>query len=245
MNYWDRLGRIHTSPVTESKPYPNHNPYIYTAYYKVLYPVTPYFYSQLYLPTTMPFSRHPDAAGPAISHDELTGVAILSKEKAKEICEYLKNNHNQFSDLPGFVSKPLYQLNFFKVYLAFTALNKEAKPRTAVINYPDTWNLAFWQRPEYRWLYKRAAGINPSLWEKAWFLVARSISILKWKKEDPNPVLYFSLKHLEQENNLGFEGHLIQMYLNTVVDDMYENPKEMLQYYLGTKYNPEHPWFKG
>jgi hypothetical protein len=248
MNFWDRVGRLHTKPITANDPYPTNNAYIYTAYYKVLYPVTPFFYQQLRLPDTMPFSRHPDAIGPAISHDELTGVSILSKEKAKEICEYLKNNHNQFSDLPGFVSKPLYSLNPIKVYRAFQALGKEEKQRTAVIKYPDMWNFAFWQRPEYRWVYKRAAGITPSLWEKAVFLIARGVSVLRWKKEEPNLLLYFSLKHLKQENNLGIEGTIIQMYMNTIVHDMYDDEHEMLKY--GTKdlpaqYYSVHPWITG
>lgn len=249
MNFWDRLGRLHTKPVTDENPYPTNNAYTYTGYYKVLHPLTPYFYEKLQLPFCMPFSRHLDyMIGPAISHDELTGVCILSKEKAKEICEHLKSNHNQFCDLPGFVSKPLYRLNPFKVYAAFKALKKESNTRKAVIKYPDTWNIAFLQRPEYVWFYKRCAGITPSLFERLYFTLARAVSIIKWKREEPNLLLFFCLKYLKNQNNLGIEGTIIQMYLNSVVGDMYEDIEEMLMF--GTKdlpaeYYSVHPWITG
>jgi hypothetical protein len=248
MNFWDRLGRLHTKPVTQDDPYPTNNAYIYSAYYKVLYPVTPFFYDKLYLPETMPFSRHPDVIGPAISHDELTGVCIISKDKAKEISEYLKNNHNQFCDLPGFVSKSLLRLNPFKVYKAFKALSKEEKQRTAVVKYQDTWNIAFLQRPEYMWFYKRCAGITPSFFEKCYFLAARTISVLKWKKEEPNLLLFFSLLHLKQQDNLGFEGRIIQTYIETIVWEMYKDENDMLKYAtrdLPVQYYLIHPLVTG
>lgn len=248
MNFWDRLGRLHTKEVTELDPYPTNNAYIYTAYYKALYPVTPFFYKTLQLPEAIPFSRHPDVIGPPISHDEITGVCILSESKAKEICEYLKSSNNQFCDLPGFVSRSLFTLNWFKIISAFRALKKEDNERKAVIKYPDTWNLAFLQRPEYMWFYKRCAGITPSLFEKLYFLVARFISVFKWKWEDPNLLLFFSLKHLKQQGNLGIEGTIINMYLNTVVGDMYLSIDEMLEQAtkdLPSEYYNEHPWIKG
>jgi hypothetical protein len=252
MNFWDKLGRLHTKPVTKDDPYPTNNAYIYSGYYNVLYPMKEekgvLLHHDSYVPEAMPFSRHPDAIGPAISHDEITGVSILSKEKAKEISEYLKSNHNQFCDLPGFVPKPLWKLNPIKVYKAFKVLNKENNPRTAVVKYPDTWNLAFWQRPEYRWFYKRAAGISPNILEKLWFFVARGVSVFRWKKEEPNLLLFFCLKHLKQQDNLGLEGQIIQLYLNTIVGDMYDDINEMLKYAtkdLPEQYYSVHPWIVG
>lgn len=244
-NFFDKLNRVHTKPVTKADDYPTNNAYIYSGYYKVLHPDIDY---KCYLPESMPFSRHPNVISVAISHDELHGVCILSKEKAKEICEYLKSNHNQFCDLSGFVSKPLYRLNPFKVYAAFKALNKEQNPRKAVIKYPDTWNIAFLQRPEYRWFYKRCAGITPSLFERIYFTLARIVSIIKWKREEPNLLLFFSLKHLKQQDNLGFEGQIVQMFLNTIVDDMYMSTTEMLSFAtrdLPSQYLLDHPWIIG
>lgn len=241
-NFIDKLNRVHTKPVTEINEYPTNNAYTYSSYYKVLNPKKDY---SCYLPETMPFGRHPGIISVPQSHDEITGVCILSQQKAKEICEYLENNYNQFCDLPGFKPKALYTLNPIKTIKAFLALNKEANPRKSVIKHPDTWNLAFWQRAEYRWLYKRAARINPSLYEKAYFLVARGISVLRWKKEEPDLLLYFSLEHLKQQNNLGIEGRIMRMYLNNVRQEMYESTEEMLRNYLDPKYADSHPWIIG
>lgn len=248
MNFWDRLGRLHTKEVTEGDLYPTNNAYIYTAYYKILHRLQLKQVLNMQLPTTMPFSRHPDQAAPPISHDEITGVCILNKVLATMICDYLKENHNQFCDLPGFVSKPLWKLNPFKVLAAFRALKKEENTRKTIVKHPDTWNLAFWQRPEYRWFYKRAAGLTPSLWEKTYFLIARFVTVFKWKLEDPNLLLYFSLKHLKQQGNLGIEGHIIQMYMNTYVNDIYEDELHMLRFAtkdLPEQYFWQHPWITG
>jgi hypothetical protein len=207
-----------------------------------------------YIPKTMPFSRHPkelyDLLQPPISHDEITGVCILNQEAAKKICEYLKNNHNQFCDLVGFKASPFYKLNWFKVIPALLKVAKADNQRHDTLNNPAMWELAFWQQPQYRWFYKRAAGISPSLWEKFMFLTMRFISILSWKKEDPNLLLYFSLLYLRKDNNLGFEGKLIfdMMIRKIYVGGIYKNEVDMLKHKtkdLSVEYQSSHPWFKG
>lgn len=245
MNFFDRLNRVHSKPVTTDDEFPCNNAYCYSGYYKVLHPEKNF---KCYLPEVMPFSRHPTVSSVPISKDELYGVCILSKDKANEICNYLKLNHNQFCDLPGFQSKSFFSLNWFKVIKAFILLSKEEKPRTAVIKYIDTWNLAFWQRAEDMWFYKRCAGIEPSIFEKLYFLAARGISVFTLKKEDPNLLLFFGLKHLQNEENLGIEGRIIQMYMNTYVNDMYVDTNDMLKHAtkdLPAQYNEIHPFIIG
>jgi hypothetical protein len=245
MNFWDHLGRLHTKPVTETDRYPTNNAYWYTAIYKVLQKGL--IKLQPELPQTMPFSRHPDEIAPPISHDELYGVSILSQRKALQIVMHLEHNHNQFCDLTDFRAKSFWSLIWFKTALAFYKLSKEENPRRAVIRYPDVWNVAFWQRPEHRWFYKRAAGITPTLFERIYFTAARTISILKWKVEEPNLLLFFSLQHLKQSNlDMGVEGRLMNKWVKRKLFDLYNNDVGTMLLKatkdLPAEYYWEHPW---
>lgn len=244
MNFWDHLGRLHTKPVTDTNPYPTNNAYIYTAYYSVLYDLI----AHPTLPDKMPFSRHPYKKDqPPISHDELHGVSILDQNLAADIVDYLDDNHNQFCDIEGFTPNPFYKLNWFKVlpalYTVFTADNQ----RHETLNNPVMWNVAFWQRPEYRWFYKRAAGRTPTVYERIVFTIARSISILTWKKDDPNVLLWASLEHLEQNLKLGIEGKVVKFLLKRKVKKLYRDTEDMFRHKtkdLAAEYQDFHPWFE-
>lgn len=231
MNFWDKFGRLHTKPVTESNPLPTNNAYIYTAYYSIFAP-----YDFVRCPYSQhPWSRHPHISGkmgPPISHDELYGLSILEPHLASTIVQYLEDNHNQYCDLPGFEAKPFWKLNWFKVLPAFYKLSKEPNPRKVVINYPDTWNIAFWQRPEHRWFYKRCAGIEPTLFEKIIFTVSRLVSIMRWKKEEPNVLLYFSMVFLVRSGfKMGIEGKLIAVLSAKKAKKLYGSVLTMLSFW--------------
>lgn len=227
MNFWDKIGRLHTKEVTEVDQFPTNNAYIYTAYHKVIHPnkqISPQ------LPDTMPFSRHLGLEQTvATSHDELYGVCILSKQHAERLCDYLDTHHNQFCDLSTFRSKSLLKLNWIEVIKGFIALSKETNTRTAVTKYPAVWNVAFLQKPEHIWFYKCAAGRKPNLLERFYFTVARIVSILRWERKVPNLLLYYSMKHLEQQNLLTVEGKLINWLVKQRQMDLYYSDHDMLE----------------
>lgn len=245
LNFWDKFGRLHTKPVTESNPLPTNNAYIYTAYYSIFGEGR-----LMLLPHPHPISRHPNGekpGAPPISHDELYGLSMIDGHSAYTICEYLEDNHNQYCDLPGFEAKPFYKLNPFKVIPAFYKLSKEENPRKKVIEYPETWNIAFWQRPEHRWFYKRCAGIEPTVFEKIIFTVTRLISILRWKKEEPNVLLYFSMVYLVKSGfKMGIEGKLIARLTAKKAKKIHGGIFNMLSDWkdLDNKYLTVHPLVK-
>lgn len=244
-NYWDFLGRLHSKPVTETNSFPCNNAYTYSFYYKVLRHGL--IKRQPELPFECPFSRHHYKPGqPPISHDEVTGVCGLSKNAAKTICEYLENNHNQFCDIPDFKPIPFYKLNWFKVIPALISVFKAENQRHETLKHPVIHPIAFWQQPQYRWVYKRAAGITPSLWEKLMFVVLRLVSIMRWKKEDPNLLLYFSLEHLDQNSNLGIEGKFVDRLLQNKILKLYSSIEDMMRHKtrdVSTEYQEDHPFF--
>lgn len=243
MNFWDQLGRLHTKPVTDTNLYPTNNAYTYSGYHKVLKQGQ---IRAMYLPEAMPFSRHPDKSGPAISHDEVTGVCMLSSAHAKVICKYLDENYNQFCNLTGFKPTPFYKLDWLKVIPSLITVLKADNQRHATMDHPEIHPIAFWQQPQYRWFYKRAAGIAPSLWEKFVFVVLRFISIIRWKKDDPNLLLYFSLEHLSQEKNLGIEGFIMERILQRKLLKNYSSIEDMLRHKhkdVKPEYHSVHPWF--
>lgn len=250
-NYWDHLGRLHSKPVTATNPYPCNNSYVYTAYYKVLKNITTpkkVLNHVSLLSLEHPISRHPEKfEQPLISHDELHGVSILSSVfGARFICEYLRDNHNQYCDLPDFKPKPFYKLNWIKVIPALYAVYKSPEPRHEVLKHPAMHPLAFWQQPQYRWFYKRAAGITPSLWEKLIFTVLRFVSIMNWKKDDPNLLLFFSIEFLYKKNNLGLEGTFIERLLRRKVTSHYKSIEDMMRHKtrdFPTEYQEDHPFF--
>lgn len=250
--FWDEFGRLHTKAVTEAKPLPTNNAYIYTSYFKTMYPAA-YLWRQkyypTYLPTTMPFNRHPNGDQlPGMSHDELYGVSILSRKKAKEIVSYLDNNHSQVCNLTGFKPTPFCRLNWFKVAAAFYRLSKEENTRTATTKYPDCWHLAYWQRPNHRWFYRRAAGLQPTLCERLWWTVTSTVSILGWKKDVPNLLLFFSLLHLSNNEKLGIEGKAALFLVARKIKKEYGTVREMLKYAtrdLPTEHYNEHPFVTG
>jgi hypothetical protein len=245
-NYWDQFGRLHTKEVTQLKPIPTHNSYIYTAYYLRLGGKLP---SPIDVPRSVPFGRHPllTIDAPPVSHDEITGVCILTKGIAIDTCNYLDLNYNQFSDLAGFVPTPFYKLNWFKIIKTyFSKIKNDVEPRHALLNYPEVFPVAFWQQPQYRWFYRRAAGLKPSLWEKLVFVGARLVSIYKWDKNDPNLLMFFSLMHLDHIDNLGIEGKFVSYFLNKLVENKYGDVDNMMRFKtkdIPLKYQEDHPWF--
>jgi hypothetical protein len=61
-------------------------------------------------------------------------------------------------------------------------------------------------------------------------------------------LLFFSLQHLKQQDNLGIEGIIIKLLLNTVTDEMYDDTKHMLNFAirdLPAQYFYVHPWITG
>lgn len=255
ISFWDRFNRLHTKYCTDDKPFGTNNSFLYSAIYKVLWPQQWANRQSIHgypikLPTTMPFNRNLTSDYlPALSHDELTGLAILSKKKAREIVSYGEKNYWQICNLPNFKPKPIYKLNWFLVLWQLYKLNKEDNPRTATPNYPAVLPLAFYQKPEYQWFYYRAAGKTPSVLKRILFTTARVISILKWRNDTPNLVLFFSLAHLVQVGeNLGPEGRFVLKLTANKIKKEYGNVREMLKY--ATKDLPaenyeSHPWIRG
>jgi hypothetical protein len=248
MKFVDQWNRLHTKPVQHAGHIPTNNAYIYTAYFLAIHPNNKYLG---YLPNYVPFSRHPVPVEncPYVSHDEIMGVALLSPSMAIKICHYLRHSYNQFCDNPAFVPKKWTKLNLFSTIKRFYQLSKEANPRTAVKNYPDLWNITFWQKPEYRWVYKRAAMISPSLFEKIWFVLASLFSIVFWKKNDPDLLLVLPLLHLNNKKfKLGIEGKLIFFLAWTKVLREYGTIPNMLLFKtkdLPTANYQNHPWITG
>jgi hypothetical protein len=246
MNFWDKFGRLHTKPVTDTNPLPTNNAYIYTAYYSIFDKVNIPYVNTI---RNHPIGRHPyglKPGSPPMSHDELYGLSILDDFQASRIVEYLEDNHNQYCDLPGFEAKPFWKLNPFKVIPAFYKLSKEPNPRKVVINYPETWNIAFYQRPEHRWFYKRCAGIEPTLFEKIIFTLSRLVSILRWKKEEPNVLLYFSMVYLVKSGfDMGFEGKMISRLTAKKAKSLYRGINDMLWNWkdLSQIYYKRHPLY--
>lgn len=251
-NYFDKHGRLHTAPVVDENKYPGNNAYIYSGYYSIL-KGNGCFFDLGELIAKLPFSRHPEGEiikdFPAQSHDEVTGACMLHIAAAKDICDFLDNNHNQFCDMPGFKPTPFYKLNPFKVIRALYKVNKAQNQRHATINYPEIYPVAFWQRPEYRWFYKRAAGRNPTILEKIVFVITRLISVLRWKKDDPNAILYFSLRHLKQTPGLklGIEGKILEKLVARKVNKLYNGcGKTLLKHSeknIRSEYHSDHPYF--
>jgi hypothetical protein len=244
MNFWDKFGRLHVKPVTEENPLPTNNAYIYTAYYSI------FGEGRLVLiPHPHPISRHPENSkpdAPPISHDELYGLSMIDGHSAYTLCEYLEDNHNQYCDIPGFKPTPFYKLNWFKVIKAFYQLSKTDNPRKHTKEFPDTWNIAFWQRPEHRWFYKRCAGIEPTLFEKIIFTLSRLVSILRWKKEEPNVLLYFSMVYLVKSGfDMGIEGKLISRLTAKKAKSLYRGINDMLWNWkdLSQIYYKRHPLY--
>lgn len=251
MNFFDYLGRLHTKPVTEYNGLPTNNAYTYSFYYQVLTKKNIEWKGDKDLAElieVMPFSRHPYKPGqPPISHDEITGVCGLDIMAARDICGFLSVNHNQFCDIPGFVPTPFYKLNPFKVIPALYTVYKEENQRSETLNHPVMHPIAFYQQPQYRWFYKRAAGINPSLFEKVVFTLTRFVSILNWKKDDPNLLLVCSLEHLYQKDlEFGIEGKFIDKLLFKKIHKMYPNEFDMVKHKtkdISPEYHDVHPWF--
>jgi hypothetical protein len=260
MNFLDQWNRLHNQPMKEPKDIPCNNAYIYSAYFFAIHSKQKY---EGYLPSSIPFGRHPVPNvsqsyvngveivpnGPNMSHDEIMGVCMLSQDKAIRICHYLKHSYNQFCESPAFVPKKWTKLNLFSTIRRLNQLRKEANPRTATKNYPDLWCITFWQKPEFMWVYKRCAGITPSLFERFWVVIASLFALAFWKKNDPDLLLAFSQLHLQNNRMpVGVEGKLINYLVWSKIHKLYGTIPNMLlfkQKDLKFKYYYKHPWITG
>lgn len=182
--YIDDLGRWHTKPVTEAKPYPTNNAYIYSFYAKMVglpVVITHPAVSQLMNLDTEVLTRHPGDREPPISHDEYVGAAGLDLIYATDIVEFGEKNHFQYCDIPGFTPIPFRKLVIHDVIAAYEGLanDPETNIRKAVVKYPALYPIAFWHRPEQQYFYYRCANRSPGAFRTLYFIFASIASIFK------------------------------------------------------------------
>lgn len=230
--YIDNLGRWHIKPVTESKPYPTNNAYIYSFYAKMVgLPVVishPAVSQLMNLDTTV-LTRHPGDNTPPISHDEYVGAAGLDPIYATDIVEYGEKNYWQFCDVivdgKAYVPTPWRKLVIDDVMAAYEELaNDKDDLRKASAKYPALYPFAFWHRPEQQYFYYRCAGQSPSIIRSIYFFIATLVSI--YSKNKKSPMLGFKMLKFKKLGPNLMEKALIKLF------DKYGNWKEVCKNYF-------------
>ena len=203
VNYVDKYGRYHISPVTEEDQLPTNNAYIYSFYAQMVglpFQFAGEVLAELGSISTKVISRHPGGYHVPISHDEYVGVAGMDKNWANSIVEFGKKNYNQYCDLEGFTPIPFRKLDIHSVMEGFEGLANEENPRRAVVKYPSIWNVAFWHKPEHQYFYYRCAERSPGIIRTIWFIIASLFTI--FRKEQTTVMLGFKLMKLMKKPNL-------------------------------------------
>lgn len=140
-NYVDKWGRYHDKPVTDIKPVPSNNGWIYTAYAEKGGIKVDYFnlggcflnckVANGELPNGISLIRSPDKATPPISRDEILGMASLG---------FLKPRHlNGWNFSPYAIPK----FNLFKTISQFLEIKGKHRNYLWKNNMSHTYRFAF------------------------------------------------------------------------------------------------------
>lgn len=193
MSFQDKWFRWHHKELKPGQLYSSNNAYIYSAEAasvglfvdrKLL------FSCFLQSVNDYGFTRHPDQQSPAISHDEILGIAYLlgSNFVFRNEAAKWEKNHWQICDLPFFEPKPWRKLDWIKVIKAYwdiyqldkqyTKTNGKAglQARHAVRIYPEVYPIAFHLNGWKRYFFKRHLAIKPTIYETIHFFLAKLIT---------------------------------------------------------------------
>lgn len=217
MSYQDKWGRFHDKPTNGVNPSSN-NGWIYTAYayHLGLCPGLTLSLDECFEESKRgnwpKVDRSPGKMFPPLSRDEVLGLFVLGLVFYKE----LKNSYWQFCNLPGFVPKPLWKVNWFKALRAAWKIRNAH--RTALHDEPDLWHLGFRLPPQDTWFIMKVAEIEPGMIHTLYFYVSSLLTIFR-KSGNVNSgklILWLKLTELKMQDSflytllepeLAFQGY--------------------------------------
>lgn len=218
MLFIDEFGRYHQKPVTEDKPFPGNNAFLFSGYARVagLYDKDHLNLIKVWdcwdkCQTKYGYNRHPNKDPfPACSHDEIVGMFLLTGSLGCKLLEdKLSKQRYQVCNLDGFEPKSWLKLNPFKVIRDFWRLWREDKPRTSTYKYPYIWPICFGHAPEHIYFYKRAAGVDPGVYLTLRFVLASTFTVY-FGGVSGRTMLGFKLQKLE--SMVGFNEEEQEVY---------------------------------
>lgn len=222
--FYDQKGRLHDKIVSESKPYPCNNSFLYSGEAHVLgidIDVAAVKACWSECQTTYGFDRNPDGDHiPASSHDEVCGMFMMwSEQEAKSWYKEYKDQYFQVCNLAGFKPTPLYKLNPIRVVMELRALNREVSPRKATPKYPYIMPVTFRHAPQHTYFYKRCAGLTPSPIHTLFFVLSSLHTVFRGSISS-KVLLGFKLMKLGKLG-LGLSERLVNLVYNRKVDLKY------------------------
>ena len=254
-SYFDELGRVHTKPIRFDDKFPTNNAWIYTAIYETIRlmnrkPIVKGYYDSidlcrvrrgLYSRHPLPYRLSPNMT--PISHDEIIGIAMLSRPDSVII----SFGDFYFCDIPNYEDESKHslidKLKSAWSYLYRVLVNKESE-RKITRQYPALFGIFFTHRRQYRYIYQSLAYTKKSLPNTlAWSLsrvldsLTSSVSLLH----------YMAMLRMEQRGEASLMFKLVSKLMKRSIIRKYgERPVQalLIEYLLNGTGNVDknHPW---
>lgn len=213
--YYDKFGRLHDKPVTDTNPYPCNNSFLYSGEAAVLgvkidsRQVIDCFDDECSV--RYGFNRNPGGGiFPLSSHDEIVGLFMLGKDR-HYIYGNLERQYFQVCNLPDFKPTQLHKLNPIKVAFDFWRLSREENPRKATHKYPYIAPIVFRHAPQHTYFYARCASRETGIIHSLYFFIASMFTIFG-SNNSSKVMLGFKLLKLKQLNYTLLEKLAAKIY---------------------------------